>query len=106
MRQGTQPDLLNSADNGNYSFRNRWLSINRFSHRRNVRGRMMGGGMCSPIRFEAWTRENGMSWEKTEDFSEDLDELSDRVDDLEKRVNEMPVFVQDLVKQTVERMKK
>lgn len=69
-------------------------------------GHMMGGGMCSyPFRGEAKGK-MGMSWTNREDISEEIDELSDQVDDLEKRVNEMPVFVQDLVKQTIERMKK
>uniref|UniRef100_A0A7C6EDC9 Uncharacterized protein n=1 Tax=candidate division WOR-3 bacterium TaxID=2052148 RepID=A0A7C6EDC9_UNCW3 len=41
-----------------------------------------------------------------EDIYNEIDELEDQVEDLEKRIDEMPVFIQDLVKQNIERMKK
>jgi len=108
MRQGTQPDLVKFGRiMGIILFVIAGLALIFSLTGGMFVGRMMGGGMCSPYSFRGVGKgKMGMSWEKTEDFSEDLDELSDRVDDLEKRVNEMPVFVQDLVKQTVERMKK
>ena len=70
------------------------------------RGNAMGCGMFSEP-FQGWGKgKMGMSWTDQKDIQKQIDELNDRVDDLEQRVNEMPVFVQDLVKQTVERMQK
>lgn len=47
-----------------------------------------------------------MSRAAIEDIYEEIEELEDEVEDLEKRINEIPVFIQDLVKQNLERMKK
>jgi TolA-binding protein len=70
------------------------------------KGNAMGCGMCSGPFQGGGKGKMGMSWTSQKDIQKEIDELSDQVDDLEQRVNEMPVFVQDLVKQTVERMQK
>ncbi|MDH5683259.1 MAG: hypothetical protein OEZ20_02205 [candidate division WOR-3 bacterium] len=67
-------------------------------------GHMMGGGMFS-YPFRGWGM-GRMSNATIEDIYQEIEELDDEIDDLEQRVNEMPVFVQDLVKQNIERMKK
>ncbi|MEO0114169.1 MAG: hypothetical protein ABIK93_01670 [candidate division WOR-3 bacterium] len=48
----------------------------------------------------------GMSQAAIEDIYEEIEELEDEVEDLGKRIDEMPVFIQDLVKHNLERMKK
>lgn len=70
------------------------------------KGNAMGCGMCSGPFQGGGKGKMGMSWTDQKDIQKEIDELSDQVDDLEERVNQMPVFVQDLVKQTVERLQK
>lgn len=69
-------------------------------------GHMMGGGMFS-YPFRGWgIGRMGMGRATIEDISDDIKELRAKTDDLEQRLNEIPVFIQDLVKQNLERMKK
>jgi hypothetical protein len=69
-------------------------------------GHMMGGGMF-PYPFRGWgIGRMGMTRATVEDITRDIKELNTKTDDLEQRLNEIPVFIQDLVKQNLERMKK
>jgi hypothetical protein len=107
MRQGTQPDITKFGKIiGIILFVIAGLTLIFSFTGGPFRGHMMGGGMFSyPFRGGNMGR-IGMSWSGMKDIKNDIDELSDQIDDLEQRVNEMPVFVQDLVKQNIERMKK
>jgi hypothetical protein len=103
MRQGTQPNLVKFGKiMGIILFVIGGLALIFSFTGGPFMGHMMGGGMFP---YKGWGR-MGMSKAAVEDIYNEIEELDEQIEDLEQRVNEMPVFVQDLVKQNIERMKK
>ena len=112
MRQGTQPNLVKFGKiMGIILFVIGGLALIFSFTGGPFMGHMMGSGMFS-YPYKGWGR-MGMSkavvkdiYGEIEDVVEEIEEVEEGLEELEERVNEMPVFVQDLVKQNIERMKK
>ncbi len=105
MRQGTQPDLVKFGKiMGIILFVIGGLALIFSFTGGPFMGHMMGKGMFS-FPYKGWGR-MGMSQAMVQDIYREIEELDDEIEDLEQRVNEIPVFVQDLVKQNLEKMKK
>ncbi len=105
MRQGTQPNLVKFGKIiGIILFVVGGLALIFSFTGGPLMGHRMGCGMFT-YPYKGWGR-MGMSKATVEEIYNEIEELENEIEELEERVNEMPVFVQDLVKQSIERMKK